>query len=78
MTISRTTVRSYRYYTEILEWLQTNVGDILWSHPLIAWHGNGWHIKQITDVAPRGSIRPASYLVEFDDEKKATMFALWT
>lgn len=72
------TVKSTRYYTEILEWLQENVGDILWSHPLVAWHGNGWHINQHVEVAPRGS-RPQTYfLVKFDDEKHATMFALWT
>lgn len=72
-----TQVRSNRHYGEILEWLQTNVGTVLWSHPIITWHGNGWHMKRHTEVMPRG-VSNNYYIVEFEDPKMATLFALWT
>lgn len=65
-------VNSYRFYSEILEWLQVNVGELLWSHPIIAWHGEGWHIKQHAKVASR-----PFYVVNFEDKEKALMFGLW-
>ena len=71
-------IRSDRFYSEILQWLQENVGDILWSQPIVAWHGEGWHMKHTRDVAPRGRVGKTFYLVEFEDAKKATLFALWS
>ena len=71
-------VKSYRFYTEILQWLQENVGNILWSQPIISWHGEGWHIKSTPEVMPRGVSSRSCYTVTFEDDKKATMFALWT
>ena len=64
-------VDSNRFYSEILEWLQTNVGNILWSQPIIAWHGDGWNMKLSKKVGK------TYFIVEFEDKEKALMFGLW-
>ena len=71
-------VESYRFYNEILQWLQENVGNILWSQPIISWHGEGWHIKSTPKVSPRGISSVICYTVTFEDPEKALLFGLWT
>lgn len=70
-------VKSNRPWAEILGWLQTNVGQLLWSQPIIMWHGQGWKMKHYARVMPRGKGAIPCYTVEFDDPKMATLFALW-
>lgn len=74
---TKVTVKSDRPWAEILEWCQTNVGKLLWSQPIIAWHGEGWHIKAGRDVAQRGAIGKPYYIINFEDKKHAVLFALW-
>lgn len=73
-----TSIRCDRHHTELLEWLQENVGDLLWSSPILEWHGEGWHVNIETSVIERGRTGRAFYLVEIEDPRLATLFALWT
>ena len=63
-------------WAEVLSWLQQNVGNLLWSQPIMAWHGEGWHMKSHPEVAPRGQSNRIRYQVTFDDPKLAVIFAL--
>lgn len=74
--MAKPVVRSYAPYAEILAWLQQHVGVLLWSQPIITWHGEGWHITSGATVAPRGQAARTYFDVEFDDPKHATHFAL--
>jgi hypothetical protein len=40
------------------------------------WHGEGWHMKSGSQVAPRGQSSRMFYDVTFDDPKQAVAFAL--
>ena len=66
-----------KFYNEILQWLQENVGNIKWSHPIVSWHGEGWFMKMTPKVNRRGLSSVACYTVYFEDEKYATLFGLW-
>ena len=61
---------------EVLSWLQQNVGNLLWSQPIVAWHGEGWHMKSHPEVWPIGAASCIGYKVTFDDPKLAVIFAL--
>lgn len=63
-------------WAEVLSWLQQNVGNLLWSQPIVAWHGEGWHMKSHPEVWPSGRPRRIGYKVTFDDPKLAVIFAL--
>ena len=69
-------VRVYKPYAEVLQWLQDNVGPMLHYKPVIFWHGQGWHLKTSYDVAPRGQIGRHFCIVEFEDEQTAAWFSL--
>jgi hypothetical protein len=75
-----TTVRTYRYYNEVVNWLTANVGNVLWSRPIVEWHGQGWHMKSnvCTDDPGKHQTGHRCYDVQFEDSKKATLFGLWT
>jgi hypothetical protein len=70
------TVKVYKPYAEVLQWLQDNVGPMLHYKPIIFWHGEGWHLKTSYEVAPRGQLGKHFCVVDFDDEKKAIWFKL--
>ena len=53
-------------WAEVLSWLQSNVGDLLHSKPIIFWHGVGWHLKA----------KMGECIVEFEHSEDAVMFAL--
>ena len=74
--MAKQTVKVYQPWAEVLAWCQEHVGNLLWSQPIVAWHGEGWHMRSGSDVAPRGSMGDYWVVVEFDDPKKATEFAL--
>lgn len=40
----------HRNYSDIVKWLQDNVGPLLHSQPLIFWHGDGWHVRSYHTV----------------------------
>jgi len=73
------TVRTHHPWTPVLSYLQTNVGVLLHSQPIIGWHGQGWHMKRgnyASYVSPGSSVERSFYDVEFDDSKQAVAFAL--
>jgi hypothetical protein len=63
-------------WAEIVQWLQYNVGTLLWKQPIISWHGDGWHMKSTPKVNQRGLSAKPCFTVEFDNEKMAMLFAL--
>ncbi len=70
------TIRTYQPWAEVLSYLQQHVGKLLHCQPIIMWHGEGWHMKSGSEVAPRGQWNPGFYDVTFDDSKQAVAFAL--
>lgn len=66
-----------RPWAEVLAWLQENVGDLLWSQPIIAWHGDGWHMKSTPIVRQRGLSPTPCYTVKIDNPALAVLFRLW-
>jgi hypothetical protein len=80
MSVANTTIRTHQPWPEVLSWLQQNVGDLLWSQPIVSWRGQGWHMKSGRSMdplgSPRGSMGTSFYDVEFDDPKQAVAFAL--
>lgn len=71
-------IRTERYWEEVVEWLQVNVGPLQWSKPIVEWKGQGWTMKAGREVAQRGAMGRAFYLVKIDDPHKATWFGLWS
>ena len=73
-------MRTHRYYNEVVNWLTVNVGEILWSRPIVEWRGRGWHMKSnvCDDFSDSHRLGHISYTVQFEDSKKATLFGLWT
>ena len=76
MSVANHTVRTYQPWPEVLSYLQQHVGKLLHCQPIIMWHGEGWHMKSGSEVAPRGQWNPGFYDVTFDDSKQAVAFAL--
>lgn len=64
-------VRTNAFYSDVIEWLQENVGDLLWSRPIVEWRGRGWTMNSI------GSLDSGyRYLIRMDDAELAVMCAL--
>lgn len=40
-------VTGWEHWDELVTWCQVNVGVLLWSQPIIEWHGQGWHIRRV-------------------------------
>lgn len=69
-------VKTNGFYSEVVEWLQENVGDLLWSRPIVEWRGRGWtmnHLGSLINDSNDGNYR---YLIRIDDVKLATVCAL--
>ena len=49
----------HRNYSDIIQWLQENVGPLLHYQPIIFWHGDGWHMRNYhkTDLKNRKNNR---------------------
>ena len=58
----------HRNYSEIIQWLQENVGPLLHHQPIIFWHGDGWHMRNYhkTDLKNPENNRHG-WSIEFDD-----------
>ena len=58
----------YRNYSDIIQWLQENVGPLLHHQPIIFWHGQGWHVRNYhkTDLKNPENNRHG-WSIEFDD-----------
>lgn len=69
------TVTSNAFYEDLVSWLQENVGDLLWSRPIIEWKGRGWSMNGMGTM-PKGYDGTYRYLIRIDDKELATMCAL--
>jgi hypothetical protein len=38
-------IQGHKKREEILQWLQDRVGNMLWSRPIVEYHGRGWHMR---------------------------------
>ena len=74
--MSKHTIRTSQPWAQVLSYLQQHVGNLLHCQPIIMWHGEGWHMKSGSHVAPRGQSSLPFYDVTFDDPKQAVAFAL--
>ena len=54
----------HRNYSDILQWLQDNIGPLLHYQSIIFWHGEGWHVRQ---YAGKTKDEPNGWSIEFDD-----------
>jgi len=56
----------------MIRFCEENIGHILWSNPIVEWHGLGWHIKSFatSDISVHG------YEVDISDDRLSLMFAL--
>ena len=61
---------------DVIAWLQEYVGELLWSKPIIEWHGKGWCINSYGLVSNRGKPSSISYIIKIDNPKLATLAAL--
>ena len=71
-----TTIKVYERWAVVLHWLQTDIGPMLHSKPIIFWHGLGWHMSFHHEVAPRGEIGKHFCSIDFDKEEDAIWFLL--
>jgi hypothetical protein len=70
-------VKTSAFYEDVISWLQTNVGDLLWSRPIIEWKGRGWTMNALGGTMSKES--GFLYLIRIDDKELATICALtWT
>lgn len=62
------------FYTDVIEWLQVNVGNVLWSRPVVEWKGQGWTMNSLgeTNRLQTGYL----YIIRIDEPKLATLAAL--
>lgn len=64
-------VRTNAFHSDVVEWLQENVGNLLWSRPIVEWRGQGWTMNHF------GSLDSGyRYLIRIDDAELATICAL--
>lgn len=68
----------YRNYSDIIHWLQENVGPMLHHQPIIFWHGQGWHMRSYykTDLKNTDNNR-SGWCVEFTDDVKDSTILLF-
>lgn len=64
-------VRTNAFYSDVIEWLQENVGDLLWSRPIVEWKGRGWTMNSIGSLESNHR-----YLIRIEDAELAVMCAL--
>lgn len=64
-------VRTNAFHSDVVEWLQENVGDLLWSRPIVEWRGKGWTMNSI---GPLDS--GYRYLIRIDDAELAVLCSL--
>jgi len=68
-------VKTNAFYEDVISWLQENVGDLLWSRPIVEWKGRGWTMNSF-GAMPAGYDGTYRYLIRIDDKELATICAL--
>lgn len=69
-------IKTNGFHNDVVEWLQENVGNLLWSRPIVEWRGRGWtmnHVGSLTNTINDGTCR---YLIRVDDERLAILTML--
>ena len=64
------TIVTDQYYADVIEWLQTNVGDLLCSQPCMWWSGVGWSMNQL------GQTDHVRYMIRLADPQLAALCVL--
>jgi hypothetical protein len=64
------------HYEDLIAWLQTNVGDLQWSRPIVEWKGRGWTVNAKGATYRKGLTPAVSYIIRVDNPKLATLAAL--
>lgn len=68
----------YRNYSDIVQWLQENVGPLLHSKPLIFWHGQGWHMRDYRKTDFGNPVNnQKGWSIEFTDDVKDSIILLF-
>lgn len=68
-------VRTNAFHSDVVEWLQENVGDLLWSRPIMEWKGRGWTMNSLGTLVVKDN--PGyRYLIRIDDAELAVVCAL--
>ena len=65
----------------MLDWLQENVGPLLWSNPILEWHGQGWSMRTGTDFNPGPEINFIKVYQDvtiYDAQKELIFRLIWT
>jgi hypothetical protein len=68
-------VRTNAFHSDVVEWLQENVGDLLWSRPIVEWKGKGWTMNHLGSLIT-DSNNGYRYLIRIDDVELSVMCAL--
>ena len=67
-------VRTSAFHLDVIEWLQDNVGDLLWSSVnSVEWKGRGWTMNSLGIIHYEFDYR---YLIRIDDAELSVMCAL--
>jgi hypothetical protein len=69
-------VKTNGFHDEVVEWLQENVGDLLWSRPIVEWKGKGWTMNHFGSLINESNPGRYRYLIRINDAELATMCAL--
>lgn len=67
-------IRTNAFYSDVIEWLQENVGDLLWHRAIVEWRGRGWTVNNIGLNLGNGV--KCEYLIRVDDPKLAVLAML--
>lgn len=63
--------------SEIVQWLQENIGPTLHSQPIIFWHGRGWHMRSYyTTNLDNPNKNDHGWCIEVEDPKLAMLCGL--
>lgn len=69
-------VRTNAFHSDVVEWLQENVGDLLWSRPIVEWRGLGWTMNSMGSITNSRDGQGYGYLIRIDDAELAVVCAL--
>jgi hypothetical protein len=69
-------VRTNAFHSNVVEWLQENVGDLLWSRPIVEWRGRGWTMNALGALVNDSNDGKHRYLIRLDNAELAVMCAL--
>lgn len=69
-------VTTNAFHSDVVSWLQENVGQLLWSNPILEWRGQGWSMHYNGNNHGGANLTVFRYLIRIDDAKLANLTAL--